>query len=261
MNSPQKIAAFTLIELLVVVSIIAILMAILLPTIAMVKSAAQTTACQSNQRQVGLAVFAYAGENEGLTPHSALAQGPGFIGNDIEYLYDNLGFDILLVNDFMTRDRGAAKVMFCPALPFRTGHHRYTNTAAGSGEAGLDLYDFIAENNYRGRYQMPGYVMRNKNCNGLLTGNTNFGEWSYKMSEVKATKTAFLTDRTVEGTYTGLAGGTNVPFLFKPIHRKGWNVWYLDGSVQFNNNTAFVGTPASGNSGNNGSTFLELDRK
>ncbi len=61
--------AFTLIELLVVVSIIAILAALLLPAIALVKNAARQATCASNIRQVGAAYLAYAYDNDDGLPN------------------------------------------------------------------------------------------------------------------------------------------------------------------------------------------------
>lgn len=59
--------AFTLIELLVVVTIIALLMAILVPSITMAREAARRVVCASNIRQLDAANFVYAGDNFGQT--------------------------------------------------------------------------------------------------------------------------------------------------------------------------------------------------
>ncbi|MBX3364566.1 MAG: DUF1559 domain-containing protein [Phycisphaeraceae bacterium] len=56
--------AFTLIELLVVIAIVAILLAISLPSLATSREAARQVLCQSNLKQIGIAMNSYAADFE-----------------------------------------------------------------------------------------------------------------------------------------------------------------------------------------------------
>jgi len=76
-TSGQASKAFTLIELLVVIAIIAILAAILFPVFAQAREKARTASCQSNCKELGLAILMYVQDYDEHYPFGGWRPAPG----------------------------------------------------------------------------------------------------------------------------------------------------------------------------------------
>jgi len=68
MRHPRKCSAFTLIELLVVVAIIAMLAAILMPSLSRAREQAKGASCLSNMHNIGIMLSVYTNESKGYYP-------------------------------------------------------------------------------------------------------------------------------------------------------------------------------------------------
>lgn len=75
-SSIRPSSGFSLIELLVVISIIALLLGILMPTMSLAIAAARKTVCMSNLRQVGIALEIAREQNGGAYPAARYMPSP-----------------------------------------------------------------------------------------------------------------------------------------------------------------------------------------
>jgi prepilin-type N-terminal cleavage/methylation domain-containing protein len=82
---PSRPQAFTLIELLVVISIVALLVAILLPAISRARAAAKFVLCQSNMKQIGIALTMFETDNHKYPDPGGIPEDASATGTDIAY--------------------------------------------------------------------------------------------------------------------------------------------------------------------------------
>lgn len=93
-------SGFTLIELLVVIAIIAVLIGILLPSLASARDSGKRVACSANQRSIGQALTMYTDANKSLFPLARYMPQPWLSGYEdpalteflAEYVSSNGGF-------------------------------------------------------------------------------------------------------------------------------------------------------------------------
>ncbi len=102
-------AAFTLIELLVVIAIIAILAALLLPTLVGAKERARRVSCKNSQRQFLLAVQMFGDDNEQHVPSGASNEPHGALDDHLPVLSDATSNSIV---QYLRSDR----MVHCPSF-------------------------------------------------------------------------------------------------------------------------------------------------
>lgn len=152
--------AFTLIDLLVSITVIATLIGILLPSLAMVQETSRRVVCRSNVRQVGMALAMYSDDHRGWLPPSAFRTDHVANGRPVSDRPDLMmalrvmseqvgpitasgwdGLGHLYLADYLT----AGKIFYCPS---HRGDHPFSRYAAEFGKT--QTSDLIANYHYRG---------------------------------------------------------------------------------------------------------------
>lgn len=137
---PAARRGFSLVELLVVIAVIALLVAVLIPTLALARGASQSAQCLGNLRQIGIAFRLYADDHNGLSP----ALGQPYAGDSnwgiVALRYS--GREGATVGDLYTPD----SVIVCPSaqqdLSTEMVRTYAVNATGHAGQAGdPDDYD------------------------------------------------------------------------------------------------------------------------
>lgn len=154
-GQPRGVAArgFSLIDTLVTISVVALLIAILLPSLSGAREAARRVVCASNVRQLGIGIQMFADDHDGKLPDSmyvSLAAGmngdtsaqqqmmtlraPNSDSN--EQKWDGLG--VLYATDYLV----APKLFYCPSHHGDHGFNVYSRVFNGYRERVVGNYHF-----------------------------------------------------------------------------------------------------------------------
>ena len=243
--------AFTLIELLVVVAIIALLIAILIPSLGRARDAARKTVCGTNLKGQGTAFAGYAAQFNDLLP------GAGTHGNWLHDIDDEDANNLVSAAQTANMDNASVtsirKWFYCPSNPDANNDTAWTHySSSGSG------------------YRCTSYLYFFQRTLGQMPGNLNDGVGLARKSGLlpnimvrpkfslvrDATLAELACDELVSADNSG--NGFSVPNADSTFHEvsnhlkgvipSGMNVLAFDGSVNwrgFPSNLGSTVTPIS----------------
>src|SRR5687767_1486816 len=231
---------FTLVELLVVIGIIAVLIAILLPALQAARKQANSVACMSNLRQMGIAMTMYIHEWKHYPGHIAQRAGT------VEYAVWPTR-----LRKYMTGSQGVFK---CP-----------TQTTQFEWKTG-DTTPPVAIESDTGYGYKTGESLLLRNGGRFSYGYNDWGAWNVQKDppagpgqrglggdlwdpasrELKATRVKrpaemiMIADNVPDGVWDFAIDPTNVFEAPSPLHKGGSNVLWCDGHVTWKHQKELV---------------------
>jgi type II secretory pathway pseudopilin PulG len=237
MPTRRPISAFTLVELLVVIGIIAILIAVLLPTLSKAREQATRTVCLSNLRELGNAVRIYATRHRDIVPIGYMDQHQ--FSYVVNWNNQNGTRVSMLGHLALGKLTESGKTFYCPAVP-------------DDGDQGY--YSFYRFNTPRNRWpkyeQFPNDPLFTQPGLGHTRISYNMRPFANWPSSSHAGEEPFLTPVYMPAPYPPntprgwprLNKLKNAAILsdliisahdVRNIHKKGINVLYANGSGQW----------------------------
>jgi prepilin-type N-terminal cleavage/methylation domain-containing protein/prepilin-type processing-associated H-X9-DG protein len=227
--------AFTLIELLVVISIIAVLAAMLLPAISLVRESAGKISCGNRIAQVGTMIHMYASENDGL-------MAPPLVGGSLALPEWNYPHPVRYASSFLVGQygvwdtphngtvtlNGRDTVFHCPRDPRRNPND--VNLSYGMNT------NFVKSVTTSWTAEATRLQSIRRQADSVLLIDAGGDRWGPGGGSPPA---MFMVEASIlVANLANWGGGPNSNYNWTNWHRKGANMLYFDNHVRFSTNPA-----------------------